>query len=365
MKRAAFTLLLLLSEICLFAQDLQTQRRTLMVRHSEDWCPTCGTWGWDIYDSLVKRQTLDTGYKAYNVTLHVSSNWNVLNAPNLDNLIINTMPAPIIAVPSFCVDNLDMDSFNELDFLGDQDNIEDTLIRPAIDSILYYVNQEVSQPAVVGVGFSAEIKNPDSLIVRTRVRTLQPLSGEYRIAVYIAEDSLFGFQSDLPAGNGWHRYTLKDAVEHGIWGKLLFTGSIAANQEFYQTFKRKIPSGWVHGHLRYYAIVYKKNPSTGLYEIENVTNKNTEPVNVRQIAEADAFNIYPIPAKDRLNIDAPGNSDEQYSVNIYSLDGKLISEFYKGRLPAKDVLLPELPAGNYMLRIVSGSVNAVKKLRID
>lgn len=349
----------------LSAQVLQTERRTLVVRHSEDWCPTCGTWGWDIYDSLVKRQAFNPAFKAYNVTLHVSSNWNELNAPTLDNLIINTMPFPIVAVPSFCVDNLDMDSFNELDFLGDQDNIEDTLIRPAIDSILYYINQEVSQPAHVGVGFTAKIVSPDSLIIKTRVKTLLALNGEYRIAVYVVEDSLFGFQDDLPAVNGWHRYTLKDAVEYGIWGKLLFTGSVASNQEFYHTFKMKIPLGWNHSHLRYYAIVYKKNTGTGFYEIENVTDKSTEPTGLEVMENDMAFNVYPVPAKDKLNISCNTTGNEIWHVQIYSLDGKLIAELYKGLLPAGNIALPKVAAGNYMLKLTSASGTIVKKLSVE
>jgi hypothetical protein len=366
MRKTLLLLLLVFSaHTFLSAQTLQTERRTLVVKHSEDWCPTCGTWGWDIYDSLVKRQTLNPSYKAYNVTLHVSSNWNALNAPNLDNLIINTMPFPIVAVPSFCVDNLDMDSFNELDFGGDQDNIEDTLIRPAIDSILYYITQEVSQTANVGVGFTAKIIAPDSLLIKTRVKTLVPLNGEYRIAVYVAEDSLYGFQQDLPAGSGWHRYTLKDAVEGGVWGKLLFTGAIAANQEFYHSFKMKIPSGWTQSHLRYYAIVYKRNTSTGFYEIENVTNKSTEPTGLEVIENEAAFDIYPIPAKDELNISYDGAGSELYSVAMYGMEGRFIAELYNGKLPATAIALPKVPAGTYILKLSSRAGAIVKKINVQ
>src|SRR5688572_30596851 len=225
-----------------YGQQLHNSRRTVIFSSTADWCPPCGEWGWAINDSLYKRRKADTSYKAYTISLHSESNQPFLNSSIAAILEGIAKPAPINAFPSFMVDNQDMvDVVDWVDFNWLFNNT-DTVDR-ALDSLEKYVAMETAAPAVAGIGLIAWQTVTDSLYVRPRVKFLQNVSGDYRLAVYVIEDSVMGTQSSL-AGSVPRHMVLREPMETTAFGYTLPPGTYTINQEFSYTFKMKIPPSW-------------------------------------------------------------------------------------------------------------------------
>ena len=118
-----------------FAQMLQTERKTVVFNHTADWCRTCGDWGWIIADELIEYQQ-NPDFNAYLISLHDVSDQDFLNAAVCTARVFNTVPGIINQYPSFVVDNRDVESFNDLDFMADTDAL---MSAPAIDSLSEHV----------------------------------------------------------------------------------------------------------------------------------------------------------------------------------------------------------------------------------
>jgi hypothetical protein len=335
------------------AQSLQTQRKTIIFHHSEDWCSSCGDWGWALKDSLIRIQQSQVEFGAYNISVY-SSSQSGLTSPITEDIGVNALP-PITAIPSLTVDNLEIDVFNDFDWNADFDSTGD-LVDPAVDSVTEAVRVEVMPPAKAAIGFSKTFKGPDSLIVKTRVKFPISVTGEYRVAVYAVEDSIYALQDDY---NGsiyrYHRYVLHDAVQYGTWGQRLGGSSIPASTEYYNYFRMKLPGGWSRNRLQFFAIVYHKNGAN--YEIENVTNKaSIEPSSVTTSQEL-GLSLFPNPVKDQLYLIGLHNPASA-EVKVSDLSGKKVE--VSSRVEGERLLIQlpaQLAAGNYMLQLaVEGQV---------
>ena len=89
------------------------------------------------------------------------------------------------------------------------------------------------------------------------------------------------------------------------------------------------------------------NKNTAMYSI-NIINPNAIPTSAKDITECE-FSIFPNPAADKIFI--KGLQNENYSLAIYSIEGRLIAA------PSVEndqfVSISSLAKGNYMLKITS------------
>lgn len=78
--------------------------------------------------------------------------------------------------------------------------------------------------------------------------------------------------------------------------------------------------------------------------------------------------IYPNPTKDILNIHFEANANEYTSIQLYSIDGKLVKHIYQGKNLNNYIQLTtntsEIPAGIYLIAIQSGSNIYHQKLQV-
>jgi hypothetical protein len=154
------------------AQDIQTIRKTVIFKHTADWCGPCGGWGWELFDSLLYHQANDVSFNAVCMAVHGVSDQAFLNTPVSEELIDNTTAGTIDGIPAFVVENEDID--NAFNFANPSD-------YPFITG--QYVQLKTAAPCVAGVGFSAIKSGADSVIVKARVQFLSDVTGEYRVAV--------------------------------------------------------------------------------------------------------------------------------------------------------------------------------------
>jgi hypothetical protein len=366
MKQFLLNLLFIALMLNTSAQVLQTSRKTIVFHHAEDWCPSCGDWGWALMDSMMRIQTTNPAFKGYNVSVYFNSNQQILNSPLALLIGDNVVPQPVFAIPTITADNEEVDVFNDFDWNADPDSLGD-LVDPAVDSIVYYANLKTPSPAPAAVGFYKTIKNSDSLIIKTRVKFQLNTSGEYCIAVYAIQDSIYGWQTDGNSNifNSYHRMVLKDAVQYGAWGQLITSGSVTANQEFTHNFRMKIPAGWNAAKLQYLAIVYKRNVSNNTYEIQNVTNNWTpEPNNIAELQQ-DEITVYPVPAHHQLFVNGikdPGD----YTISLATNDGRKLKIETVALKNCIEIIIPSsVTTGNYFLNISRGNSTITKPVLIQ
>jgi hypothetical protein len=80
-------------------------------------------------------------------------------------------------------------------------------------------------------------------------------------------------------------------------------------------------------------------------------------INVEENNYSYSINIFPNPTKDVLNIELPENV-EMKSINIYSIDGKLIEKnMYKFDSGKGELNVRNLKAGSYILNVETDKTN--------
>lgn len=364
MKKALLLLTIVFTVFGTHAQQLHNERRTVVFKYTADWCPPCGEWGWDIHDSLYSYQKSDSNYKAYTIAVHDQSDQLFLNSSIGALLAATTKPVQVSSFPSFVVDNNDMvDMVDWLDF----DTSFNIVVTRAVDSIEKYIGIETAQQAVAGVGLEARITTTDSLYVKTKVQFLQNASGDYRLAVYVIEDSVMAFQ-DQQAGAVPHHLVLREPMETNAWGYSLPGGPFLPNQQFTYTYKMQIPNGWNTSHLYYMIVLYKVDVQNVTAEVENVymTNKTTNTTTSIEELGIDMVAIYPNPARNFVNLRLPVNSS--CTVYLTDLVGKKMENLFNGNITAnesKSIALPQhLSSGVYLIHVKTPSETFSSKISI-
>lgn len=352
MKKKLLLLTLGLLGVCRApAQNLQTYNRTMVYEYTADWDSTCGDWVWDVFADVVDAAHNDQSFKAYCVAVHSLSTQSFLNTPlylDLQGNLNATGGSP----PTFIVDN---HPFNT------------NSTPPSLAMITGNVNAATSGSVIAGVGYTATVTNMDSLIVQTKVKFLQSVTGEFRVAVYVAEDSVMANQNNK-TGQVLHRMILRDAVQFGTWGSLLTNNGASNGQEYTNQFRMKIPPAWDKDHLEYYAIVYMKGPSTtGYYEVVNVTN-TMEPVSTSSMATEDmAFEVYPVPANDKIYIqNVPPGHIKISLTDITGLRTDIIADKYLEKsIHGLEIALPSaISSGTYFIQMMADDIVSNKPITI-
>jgi len=104
------------------------------------------------------------------------------------------------------------------------------------------------------------------------------LSGEYKLAVYIAEDSIINDQKDYRFSpshidNFVHRHVLRGSYTNSAWGETLATDPAVSATTIDKNYSKTMESAWDDRHLYIIAIVY--NAST--YEVIQAAEKKMIP----------------------------------------------------------------------------------------
>ena len=131
---------------------------------------------------------------------------------------------------------------------------------------------------------SVEIANTYDTITRTlnssiECDALQSLTGTYKIAAYLAEDSIIGAQEtendpNYP-DNIIHNYVFKNVLRGALnstWGDTLTSGNTANNAQLQKSYSMVLNSAWKAKHCYVIAFVYDASD----YEIVQVEEKKVQ-----------------------------------------------------------------------------------------
>ncbi|MCG3167732.1 MAG: hypothetical protein POELPBGB_03527 [Bacteroidia bacterium] len=130
------------------------------------------------------------------------------------------------------------------------------------------VNAEVALAPVADIYIKPQYNQAgNTACADVKVEFLSALSGEYKLSVFLTEDSVINWQKDYDATPSdipdyVHRHMLRTSF-NGTWGEIIGTAPIAAGSSDIKRYSITLNSGWNSEHLHIVAFVY----NTATYEV--------------------------------------------------------------------------------------------------
>jgi hypothetical protein len=104
---------------------------------------------------------------------------------------------------------------------------------------------------------------------------------------------------------------------------------------------------------------------------DNITEERPEPVSLNSAEQIATTNIdlYPNPAQNQTTLSYSLNSSSNVTLNIFDMNGRLISSLDKGRqsagLHTQEIALSGLDKGVYMIQIITNNATQSSKLIVQ
>lgn len=136
------------------------------------------------------------------------------------------------------------------------------------------IADELAKPLEINLQMIVEeTPSTGGYCVHVESEFLTAMSGDFKVGVYVMEDSLVGYQlnasgsngdTDYPTGdvpNYLHRHVLRKAL-NGTWGATALTGSAAAGDKFVNSFYFQPDPSWDLDHITLVAFIYDFSTTT-------------------------------------------------------------------------------------------------------
>ena len=208
-----FTPLLLafLFTVTLSAQVVTDKQVTLITKITADWCPYCGTYGWQFTNQLKTAAQGKDGIL-----------WNVHHSGGLETPTSNALAnnfggfgQPIIYV------NTDEEDLNL-----NSGNVAET-----VDLAIASIDLWSSLGAIVGMGTEAKLRDND-LTVDSKIQFYDTAEdGEFYIGLYIVQKNRVANQTSV-GPNAVHHSILTNSILPNPFGEKIAEGNIEKNEEF-------------------------------------------------------------------------------------------------------------------------------------
>lgn len=128
----------------------------------------------------------------------------------------------------------------------------------------------------------------------------------------------------------------------------------------------------VYNATKYPGAIYAATYGKGLFmNYDNITEERPEPVSLNSAEQIATTNIdlYPNPAQNRTTLSYSLNSSSNVTLNIFDMNGRLISSLEKGRqaagLHTQEIALSGLDKGVYMIQIITNNATQSSKLIVQ
>ena len=320
------------------AQEINKKQWTLFTKTSADWCPNCGTWGWNMQKQLVEKFE---NKNCITWVAHVSGELkNNASADIASNLGVNYHPIFFEGQT-----NMNASSNNVATKILEAESIVElnTLLDP-----------------LAGVGVEATINDDNTMAIKASVEFLSAVEGgNYFLGLYLVEDKLVHYQQNI-GPNAVHRYVLQRSLLPTTFGNALVSGEVAKGQTFQvETTVENIEG--VKANLKVVAILWNRT-TDGKYRF---FNGNQVPVSIVSSNE-DVLTQHMIQAAFQQN-DLQlswqlAQPIEKLSFTLTDVQGKIIwNNQYQHELTGnKNIYLPA-PAGTYILHVNDGTSDIASK----
>ncbi len=334
-----------------FAQELETPQTQLSLinKIAADWCPPCGSWGWDFFHDLIE----DNSEKAILFTAHHSG--------GLQNQVASSLTSNygVSGQPRFILNSVDQNASSG--------NAANTRL-----AIKEKVDMAAASTPLVQTGIEATYREDDMIYVKTNSTFFSDASGEYYLGIYLVEKIVIANQAS--AGNpAEHKNIVRLELTGNDFGNLLAMGEIPATTSFVDEIS--IPKdAYDMENLEIVSIIWEKIGNTYTFVNANkdsevqleVVNGIDSPSNLTGKLEVQP-NVIKDYAKVQFAFTQPTNSSYLSLVNI---QGKTIKVLHEGFLSAGNhsfdlVNTGELSKGVYFVMLQVGEEVISRKVIIE
>jgi hypothetical protein len=128
----------------------------------------------------------------------------------------------------------------------------------------------------------------------------------------------------------------------------------------------------VYNETKYPGAIYAATYGKGLFmNYDNITEERPEPVSLNSVEQTATTNVdlYPNPAQNQTTLSYTLSSSSNVTLNIFDMNGRLISSLEKGRqaagLHTQEISLSGLEKGVYMIQIITNQTSEAAKLIVQ
>lgn len=324
-----------------FGQSYKTEQTTLIIKKTADWCPFCGSYGWDFFDGLYQQVSNDNN--AILVAMHYSG--GLQNVPSVE--ITNNYNIP--GQPVFIVNNDDI--------LVGSSNVTQKInqTKTAITN-----NAKITAPISLDL---ALYKTGSNYTARIEAKAAQDLAGVNIFAgLYLVRNNLIHDQQGRGTSVSHINVLEKNLIDGSTWGKPLFTGDVTKNTT--ATVDVTIPTFSTSANVKLLLIVWNKL-SNGTYRFMNAQMINSNTISTTASKEESlAKSISVFASTQEINASWPGKSIERgYLSN--SLGQMVTLSKLDGNESTTRFAKPNIPAGVYILTLFSEGKQATKPIYLS
>lgn len=340
MKKLIFLLFIAFSITNLSAQEISVSptQKVLMTKKTASWCPPCGSWGWDVFETLLDEANENTIVLA----AHYSTSNDVLTTPTGTALVNNLQQT--FSRPAFLVNN---------DLKAGSSNGALSKIREAIDEAA-----TVEPTAQTGIQ-ATYAPGSRTIDIATRTQFFTDTEGEYQLGVYVVKKSMISYQASI-GNDADHKSVLRDAITEDIFGEPITAGNIALNTSVNKQFSFDLTDDDELDNIQILTLIWKKAEENYTLVNANLTSDINEAV-VNHLDETtlqQGFAITPNVIQDVATIQLNLTEKATADLSIFNSNGQLVQTVFSGTLNIGKQQFTftknDLSAGLYFVRLHIG-----------
>jgi len=245
----------------------------------------------------------------------------------------------------------------------------------AVDSVNLVFNDSPEAPVKLEILTKTFNTGTGDLFVSVKATSLSTnLDGLFRINLMVTEGNLIGWQQhfpECPGGPDYNHQNVLRAIACGFTGDTLINGPWADQQPVIRDISLILNNAWVPENCNLLVYVDKKTGSLHTSPVQQSIIQNVlaplsnEPQGNSQV---EILNIYPNPVHGVANIHYRISQRGNVSILLQTTDGRNVKErnfpdlapgIYNLEFDAA-----ELPAGNYILTILTGRTTHSRNIQI-
>ncbi|MFK7933920.1 MAG: T9SS type A sorting domain-containing protein [Saprospiraceae bacterium] len=314
----SFTLLLIaiFLTLNLSAQEIAVPQvqKVLMTKKTASWCPPCGSWAWNVFETLLDEADENTIVLA----AHYSTSNDVLTTTTGTELINNFEQT--FSRPAFLVNN----------------EVEAGSSSNALSKIRDAIDEAATVAPMAQTGIQATYA-PNSRIIdiATRTQFFADTEGEYQLGVYLVKKSMISYQASI-GNDADHKRVLRDALTEDIFGELVASENISANTSINQQFTFELAEEDEFSNLEILTLLWKKVEDKFELVNTNLTDEITEAVvnNLDETTAQAGFSITPNVVKNVADIQLNLVEKADINLSVFNANGQLVQTIQRGAVAA-------------------------------
>lgn len=347
MKKRLHTACLLLFTSILLAQTVTPVQTTLLSKRTADWCPHCGTWGWNFSKSVLDNT------KNQDIVF-----WNVHHSGGLLTPTSGAIAKNLggFSQPIFFI-NTDIDDIG----------VSSGNLMAPLDNIKAILDLNKSLGAIVGMGAEAIIDGNNNIKVNTKVKFYEAAatSEEFFIGAYIVKKNFVGPQASVGNTAVHHSILSETLSPNEFFGTKMVKGPVAANKEFTASFNYsnlKLHNDKM-ADTKIVVVLWKYDSVNKRYVYNNSREVSLSTVSAtKEEFNTDAFDFNPVLNNNKINLSF--NQDvENPIVSLVDLTGKALKlDVTQTSNKTAEVSVNTASAGLYIIKVEGNNTYKAKQI---